>query len=87
MAKKGKTPSLIGGSLGSCHEATALRRRTCKRCGGSVPKGTTCMEVRVPGQLGNGKTFCLDCFGEILDQSQADLARLQDQLARARMES
>ena len=80
MAKKGKTPSLIGGGLGSCHEARALRRRKCKRCDGPILMGTACMEVRVPGQLGSGKTFCVECFGEILDQSQTDLIRLRQRL-------
>ena len=80
MVKRGKTPSLIGGGLGSCHEVRARRRRTCKRCGGSIVKDQICMEVRIPGRLGNGKTFCLQCFGGILSQSQADLSRLQDQL-------
>lgn len=72
MAKKGKTPSLIGGGAGACKFETAKRKRTCKRCDGSITGGTDCVEINVPATMGC-KCYCVDCFSEILVQTQSDL--------------
>ncbi len=72
MAKKGKTPSLIGGGAGACKFETAKKKRTCKRCGRSISGGTDCIEVNVPATMGC-KCYCIECFKEILDQTQKDL--------------
>jgi hypothetical protein len=78
MAKRGKTPSLIGGGAGACKFATALKKRTCKRCGGAIPGGTDCVEVSIPGTQGH-KNYCADCFREVLAQTQQDLNKLIEQ--------
>jgi hypothetical protein len=78
MAKRGKTPSLIGGGAGACKFATALKKRTCKRCSGAIPGGTDCVEVSKPGTQGY-KCYCVDCFKEVLAQTQQDLNNLVEQ--------
>ena len=78
MAKRGKTPSLIGGGAGACKFATALKKRTCKRCGGAIFGGTDCVEVSIPGTQGH-KNYCADCFREVLAQTQQDLDNLVEQ--------
>ena len=80
MAKKGKTPSLIGGGAGACNFATAKRKRTCKRCKVAIPGGCDCVEVNIPSTMGS-KCYCIDCFKEVLDQSQRDLNNLVEQVA------
>lgn len=76
MAKKGKTPSLIGGGAGACRFETAIRKRTCKRCGGSIHGGSDCVEVSIPGTVGRYKCYCIGCFKEVLDRTQQDLENL-----------
>ena len=78
MAKRGKTPSLIGGGAGACKFATALKKRTCKRCGGAIKKGIECVEVNKPGTQGH-KSYCVNCFKEVLAQTQQDLNKLVEQ--------
>jgi len=77
MAKKGKTPSLIGGGAGACKFANALKKRTCKRCGEAIPMGTECVEVNIPATMGH-KCYCVNCFKEVLTQTQQDLNNLVD---------
>ena len=80
MAKKGKTPSLIGGGAGACKFATAKRKRTCKRCSGTIHADYNCVEVSIPSTMGS-KCYCIDCFKEIIDQTQHDLNNLMEQAA------
>jgi hypothetical protein len=80
MAKRGKTPSLIGGGAGACKFATAKHKRTCKRCKGAIPGGCDCIEVKVPSTMGC-KCYCIDCFKEVLDQTQHDLDNLVTQVS------
>lgn len=80
MAKRGRTPSLIGGGAGGCKFAIALKKRTCKRCGGAIPGGTDCVEVSIPGTLGH-KCYCTECFNEVLAQTQQDLNKLVEQVS------
>jgi len=75
MAKRGKTPSLIGGGAGACRFEVAKRKRTCKRCRFSIFGGTDCVEVDIPSTMGN-KNYCIKCFMEILEQTQRDLNNL-----------
>jgi late competence protein required for DNA uptake (superfamily II DNA/RNA helicase) len=75
MAPKGKTPSLIGSGAGSSKIVTALKKRTCKRCKGTIPRGTKCLEVSIPGSFGS-KTYCRQCYVLILQQTSTDLAEL-----------
>lgn len=76
MAPRGKTPSLIGSGAGSSKIVTAKKKRTCKRCKGSISGGTKCLEVGIPGSFGS-KTYCKDCYLLILQKSKTDLARLE----------
>lgn len=83
MAKRGKTPSLIGSGAGASKFTVARAQRHCKRCDGSISKGTDCVEVGKPGAMGH-KTYCLDCYSEILAQTRQDLNRLETELACSR---
>jgi hypothetical protein len=79
MAPRGKTPSLIGSGAGSVKFVTAKKKRTCKRCKESITGGTACVEVGIPGSFGS-KTYCNQCFGNILEQTKKDTAELEAQL-------
>lgn len=78
MAPRGKTPSLIGGGAGHTKFVVARRLRHCRRCGGNIPGGSGCAQVSVPGTL-NSKTYCMDCYKNILDQTKNDLAALESE--------
>jgi RNase P subunit RPR2 len=80
MAPRGKTPSLIGSGAGSSKIATALGKRTCKRCRAIILRGTKCIEVGVPGSFGS-RTYCKDCYSKILAQTQIDLAQLEAEVS------
>lgn len=80
MSKKGKTPSLITGSAGSCKFTKAKRKRKCKRCKDEIPMGTDCVEVSIPAGFGGYRNFCTDCFEEILEQTERDLSNLRTNL-------
>jgi hypothetical protein len=77
MSPKGKTPSLIGGGAGASKIVVALKKRTCRRCKSAIPANSNCIEVAIPGSFGH-KTYCIDCFMGILEQSREDLQRLED---------
>lgn len=79
MAKRGKTPSLIGGAAGACKFEVAKKKRTCKRCDCSILKGTDCIEVNIPTTMGS-KSYCVNCFMEVLKQTQKDLDLLFSQM-------
>lgn len=79
--KKGKTPSLIGSGAGAVHFVQAGKKRPCHRCDGSIEKDTHCIEVRKPGTMGRGKTYCPNCFKEILSQTKTDLAKIERQFS------
>jgi hypothetical protein len=76
MTKRGKTPSLIGSSLGASKFVQAGKKRTCKRGECEIPMGRFCAEVHIPGNMGH-KTYCLDCYQEILEQTQTKLNELK----------
>lgn len=78
MAKRGKTPSLITGSSGKPSAAKAKRKRTCTRCNVDINMGEELFEIpKVGGGFSNKKSYCMSCFGEILDQTQSDLDKLK----------
>lgn len=79
MAKRGKSPSLIGGGAGVSRFVKAKRKRNCKRCEISIPNGGNCIEVAKPGGMGR-RTYCTSCYDEILVQSRKDLDRLEASL-------
>jgi len=81
MAKLGPTPSLIGGGAGTSRFVRALKKRTCKRCNSPIAAGTVCIEVAKPGTMGH-RTYCHDCYEEVLDKSQDDLEGLRKRLRK-----
>lgn len=75
---KGKTPSLIGGSLGRPEAVTAGRLTYCKRCGASIVKGEKCYDVpKLSRVFSSPKRFCSICFKNVLEQTKHDLAALE----------
>ena len=71
---RGKTPSLIGSTLGKPKRLQVEKRSSCKRCHGTIEGGTECYAIP---QLGSGftsyKRYCDNCFGAILEKTQEDL--------------
>lgn len=75
---KGKTPSLIGSSLGRPVKATAGKKCACSRCGADIVKGNDCYDVPQPQKPhSTTRRFCRDCFGNVLEQTRADLGELE----------
>lgn len=71
---RGKTPSLIGGSLGSPRKCVVQRACDCKRCKATIQKDAECYEI---AQLGSSfssyKRYCDDCFSAIVYETRAVL--------------
>lgn len=80
MAPKGKTPSLIGSGAGSSRFIRTSGTRHCHRCDTKLAKGANCIEVSRPGTMGH-RTYCHECYGRILAQTEQDLANLKSQHA------
>lgn len=80
MAKRGPTPSLIGGTHGTVSFHVAGKKSACRRCEGEMPKGTKCVRVTRPGRMGPGTAYCSACFAEVLDQTQRKLDELRNDL-------
>lgn len=77
--KRGKTPSLITGSSGKPARVLAKRSRSCNRCSLSISLGVECFEIpKVGGGFSSKKTFCTECFKEILTQTKKDIATLEE---------
>ena len=75
---KGKTPSLIGSSLGRPKAATAGKRCACSRCDESIIMGHKCYDVPRPSKpFGSPRRFCVACFWLVLVQTKRDLAELE----------
>ena len=79
MAKRGKTPSLISGNAGTCNFISSPGKRHCKRCDDAIDAGCNCVEVNVPATMGH-RTYCIDCFREMLAKSREDLDDLESQV-------
>jgi hypothetical protein len=74
---RGKTPSLIGGTLGAPRKCTVQRRCNCNRCKVDIEKDIDCFEIpQLGGAFTNYKRYCDDCFRSILEQSRLDLNKL-----------
>ena len=80
MAKRGRTPSLIGGTHGTVTLHVALKKTECRRCKENMPKGTRCVRVSRPGKMGAGRAYCPACFEEVLDETQRKLNALRAEL-------
>lgn len=75
---KGKTPSLIGSSLGRPQLATAGKRCNCSRCKGEILMGDTCFDVPQPSKtFSSTRRFCRECFTQVLAQTRKDLSELE----------
>lgn len=79
MSKKGKVPSLITSSSGNPKMVNAKRKRVCKRCDCPIEGGAVCVEIPQPGTMGT-RTYCTECFKEIICKSREDLDRLEKEL-------
>lgn len=74
---RGKTPSLIGSSLGRPEAAVAGKTVPCSRCKGSIANGEQCFDVPQPTKpFRNTRRFCVACFGTVLAQTKVDLDEL-----------
>ena len=78
---KGKTPSLIGSSLGRPIKATAGRKCECSRCNTEIVKGAECYDVPQPQKPhSTTRRFCRMCFEAVLKKTKSDLGELQSLL-------
>lgn len=76
---RGKTPSLIGSSLGRPAKETCGRRSPCSRCGKDIIKGTDCYDIPQPLKPhSRTRRFCRACFEKVLEQTKCDLEELGD---------
>ncbi len=74
---KGRTPSLIGASLGRPNQVTCGRKSACSRCHEDILKGATCYDVpRVNKPHAATRRFCQACFDDVLEQTRRDLDSL-----------
>ncbi len=75
---KGKTPSLIGSSLGRPIVVTARKLCSCSRCDASIIKGQKCYDVPRPSKpFSSTRRFCRECFVKVLEETRQDLANLE----------
>jgi uncharacterized 2Fe-2S/4Fe-4S cluster protein (DUF4445 family) len=75
---KGKTPSLIGSSLGRPVAATAGKKCACSRCDAVLVKGDRCIDVPQPNKpFNSSRRFCVDCFAQVLARTKADVTALE----------
>lgn len=71
---RGKTPSLIGASLGRPKQVASGRRSACSRCHQDILKGATCYDVpQVNKPHSATRRFCQTCFDNVLEQTRRDL--------------
>ena len=77
---KGKTPSLITGLSGKPIRVVAKRSRNCSRCSSIICLREKCFEIpRIGGGFSTRKTFCINCFEEILIQTKKDITKLEEE--------
>ncbi len=75
---KGKTPSLIGSSLGRPAAVTAKRSSPCSRCDADIALGEMCYDVPQPAKkFRRTRRFCASCFATVLERTKQDLAELE----------
>jgi len=74
---RGKTPSLIGSTLGAPRKGLVKGKSHCKRCKAPISKGVECYEIpQLGGSFSNYKRYCDVCFSSILEQTKTDLDAL-----------
>ena len=75
---KGKTPSLIGSSLGRPRGVIAGQRCACSRCKGSIIKDEKCYDIPQPQKkFATTRRFCSNCFREVLAKTKDDLIEVE----------
>ena len=75
---RGKTPSLIGSSLGRPSKKTCGRLTPCSRCGEDIAKYEDCYDVPQPKKPHSStRRFCAACFDGVLEQTNLDLENLK----------
>ena len=75
---KGKTPSLIGASLGRPLKQTCGRETPCSRCGTGIAKSEICYNVPQPKKPHSStRRFCAECFRDVLKKTKSDLEKLE----------
>ena len=83
MAKpRGKTPSLLSMATGTPVLHTCGKAAKCDRCSGKVGTGQVCF--RIPKQKSGFTTrpiFCVTCTADIVVQTKAELAVVEQQVA------
>jgi hypothetical protein len=79
MNKRGKIPSLICGVAGKPRIVVAKGVRHCKRCKTKLGAATKCVEIPIPGSMGR-KTYCCDCFLDMITKSHEDLNLFEQQI-------
>jgi hypothetical protein len=81
---RGKTPSLIGSSLGNPKTVTAGASWPCSRCKGTIPMDETCYDIPQPTKpFSQTRRFCTKCYQAVLNQTRLDLEELQSAVATA----
>ena len=75
---RGKTPSLIGSSLGRPRADRPGCKTKCSRCEATVLKGELSYLVPQPKKPHSAtRRFCADCFAGVLKQTRLDLEGLE----------
>ena len=75
---KGKTPSLIGSTLGRPKRIEVERLSTCVRCSGAIAAGAVCYAIpRLNRPFSKPGRYCQECYSRILDQTEKDLQELR----------
>jgi hypothetical protein len=75
---KGKTPSLIGSTLGRPRKELCGRETPCSRCGEPIAKGEDCFDVpQLRKPHASTRRFCSQCFANVLAQTRCDLEQLE----------
>ena len=75
---KGRTPSLIGSTLGRPAKKTCGRKTPCSRCRANIKKGDVCYDVpQLRKPHSTTRRFCATCFDGVLTQTRRDLQRLE----------
>lgn len=78
IKKRGKIPSLITGSSGRPIKVIAKRRRPCCYCPNEILLSEACFEVpKIGTGFSSKKTYCLNCFISVLEQTKKDLNNLE----------
>ena len=74
---KGRTPSLIGSTLGKPRRVSVERVSKCKRCSAQIEAGQNCVAIpKLGGSFSALNRYCEDCYKNIIKKTQEDLNSL-----------